>query len=202
MESITNFAQNDTWLLLSPRERQRAFRERRARLSAYGVQDRGIACLSASERSAAFIHLPALLTEGQLAAAEAAFCFKDWLKRQDDLHPLPAKDLWFEIVDEIEPQAPRLPRIEDIQNIVAQAYGVRRIDINSARRTANVVRPRQVAMYLAKTLTLRSLPEIGRRFGGRDHTTVLHAVRKIEALVAKDIALSEEVESLKRQLQE
>jgi chromosomal replication initiator protein len=65
-----------------------------------------------------------------------------------------------------------------------------------------VVRPRQVAMYLAKTLTLRSLPEIGRRFGGRDHTTVLHAVRKIEGLVAKDVALSEEVESLKRQLQE
>jgi chromosomal replication initiator protein len=57
-------------------------------------------------------------------------------------------------------------------------------------------------MYLAKTLTLRSLPEIGRRFGGRDHTTVLHAVRKIEALVVKDVALSEEVESLKRQLQE
>jgi chromosomal replication initiator protein len=57
-------------------------------------------------------------------------------------------------------------------------------------------------MYLAKTLTLRSLPEIGRRFGGRDHTTVLHAVRKIEALVVKDVTLSEEVESLKRQLQQ
>jgi chromosomal replication initiator protein len=57
-------------------------------------------------------------------------------------------------------------------------------------------------MYLAKTLTLRSLPEIGRRFGGRDHTTVLHAVRKIEALVAKDISLSDEIELLKRQLQE
>ena len=57
-------------------------------------------------------------------------------------------------------------------------------------------------MYLAKTLTLRSLPEIGRRFGGRDHTTVLHAVRKIEALVGNDNALAEEVESLKRQLQD
>ena len=56
-------------------------------------------------------------------------------------------------------------------------------------------------MYLAKKLTSRSLPEIGRRFGGRDHSTVLHAVRKIEALVAKDVSLSEEVESLKRQLQ-
>jgi chromosomal replication initiator protein len=57
-------------------------------------------------------------------------------------------------------------------------------------------------MYLAKTLTLRSLPEIGRRFGGRDHTTVLHAVRKIEGLVGNDVALAEEIESLKRQLQE
>ena len=57
-------------------------------------------------------------------------------------------------------------------------------------------------MYLSKTLTLRSLPEIGRRFGGRDHTTVLHAVRKIEALVGKDPVLADEVELLKRQLQE
>jgi chromosomal replication initiator protein len=57
-------------------------------------------------------------------------------------------------------------------------------------------------MYLAKTLTLRSLPEIGRRFGGRDHTTVLHAVRKIENLVGSDTAVAEEIESLKRQLQE
>jgi chromosomal replication initiator protein len=65
-----------------------------------------------------------------------------------------------------------------------------------------VVRPRQVAMYLAKTLTLRSLPEIGRRFGGRDHTTVLHAVRKIENLVSTDSALADEIELLKRQLQE
>ncbi|MGH6789157.1 MAG: helix-turn-helix domain-containing protein, partial [Pseudolabrys sp.] len=67
---------------------------------------------------------------------------------------------------------------------------------------ANVVRPRQIAMYLAKTLTLRSLPEIGRRFGGRDHTTVLHAVRKIEGLVGNDMTLAEEIEILKRQLQE
>src|SRR5215468_7519061 len=102
----------------------------------------------------------------------------------------------------IRPQEPKRIKIEDIQRVVARQYNVSRSDLLSSRRTANVVRPRQVAMYLAKTLTLRSLPEIGRRFGGRDHTTVLHAVRKIEALVAKDNALSEEVESLKRQLQE
>ena len=107
-----------------------------------------------------------------------------------------------EVRDLIRPQEPKRIKIEDIQRVVARQYNVSRSDLLSSRRTANVVRPRQVAMYLAKTLTLRSLPEIGRRFGGRDHTTVLHAVRKIEALVVKDLTLSEEVESLKRQLQE
>jgi chromosomal replication initiator protein len=72
----------------------------------------------------------------------------------------------------------------------------------SKKRSRIIARPRQIAMALAKELTPLSLPDIGEAFGGRDHTTVLHAVRKIEALVARDIALSEEVESLKRQLQE
>lgn len=107
-----------------------------------------------------------------------------------------------EVRDLVRPQEPKRVKIEDIQRVVARQYNVSRSDLLSSRRTANVVRPRQVAMYLAKTLTLRSLPEIGRRFGGRDHTTVLHAVRKIEALVAKDISLSDEVELLKRQLQD
>ena len=107
-----------------------------------------------------------------------------------------------EIRDLIRPQEPRRVKIEDIQRVVARQYNVSRADLLSSRRTANVVRPRQVAMYLAKTLTLRSLPEIGRRFGGRDHTTVLHAVRKIENLVSTDNALAEEIELLKRQLQE
>jgi len=107
-----------------------------------------------------------------------------------------------EVRDLIRPQEPKRVKIEDIQRVVARQYNVSRSDLLSSRRTANVVRPRQVAMYLAKTLTLRSLPEIGRRFGGRDHTTVLHAVRKIEGLVNNDNTLSEEIELLKRQLQE
>jgi len=107
-----------------------------------------------------------------------------------------------EVRDLIRPQEPKRVKIEDIQRVVARQYNVSRADLLSSRRTANVVRPRQVAMYLAKTLTLRSLPEIGRRFGGRDHTTVLHAVRKIENLVNTDSALAEEIELLKRQLQE
>ncbi|MFZ5692162.1 MAG: chromosomal replication initiator protein DnaA [Pseudomonadota bacterium] len=106
-----------------------------------------------------------------------------------------------EVRDLIRPQEPKRVKIEDIQRVVARQYNVSRSDLLSSRRTANVVRPRQVAMYLAKTLTLRSLPEIGRRFGGRDHTTVLHAVRKIENLLGNDTALADEVDALKRQLQ-
>ncbi len=104
------------------------------------------------------------------------------------------------IRDLVRVAEPRRVKIEDIQKIVAQHYNVSRSDILSARRTATVVRPRQIAMYLAKTMTLRSLPEIGRRFGGRDHTTVLHAVRKIDGLIGQDQALNEEVEMLKRRL--
>jgi chromosomal replication initiator protein len=107
-----------------------------------------------------------------------------------------------EMRDLIRPAEPKRVRIEDIQRIVARQYNVSRADLLSSRRTANVVRPRQVAMYLAKVLTLRSLPEIGRRFGGRDHTTVLHAVRKIEALAGTDTTLADEIEALKRQLQD
>jgi chromosomal replication initiator protein len=106
------------------------------------------------------------------------------------------------IRDLVRPSDPRRIRVEDILRIVAKHSSVTRSDLLSSRRTANVVRPRQIAMYLAKTLTLRSLPEIGRRFGGRDHTTVLHAVRKIDANIVTDKVLAEEVEVLKRLLLE
>ncbi len=106
------------------------------------------------------------------------------------------------IRDLVRNREPKRVKIEDIQKLVASRYNVSRSDILSERRTAAVVRPRQIAMYLAKVLTLRSLPEIGRRFGGRDHTTVLHAVRKIEKALNEDTTLSDEVELLKRMLQE
>ncbi len=104
--------------------------------------------------------------------------------------------------DLVRVRDPKRVKIEEIQKLVAGHYSVSRADILSSRRTAVVVRPRQIAMYLSKVLTLRSLPEIGRRFGGRDHTTVLHAVRKIEALAATDRTLSDELELLKRMLQD
>ncbi|MDQ0503796.1 chromosomal replication initiator protein DnaA [Xanthobacter agilis] len=106
------------------------------------------------------------------------------------------------IKDIIRPCDPKRVRVDDILRIVAKHYNVSRADLLSQRRTANVVKPRQVAMFLAKTLTLRSLPEIGRRFGGRDHTTVLHAVRKIDRLLGTDRALADEIEVLKRAIQE
>lgn len=92
------------------------------------------------------------------------------------------------------------PKIEDIQRVTSQHFNVSRQDLVSARRTRVIVRPRQIAMYLAKTLTPRSLPEIGRRFGNRDHTTVLHAVRKVEDLITKDPQTAEDIETLKRLL--
>ena len=90
--------------------------------------------------------------------------------------------------------------IEDIQRHVADHYNLRMTDMLSPRRARPVARPRQVAMYLAKALTEHSLPEIGRKFGGRDHTTIIHGVRKIEELLAADRQLSADVETLKRRI--
>jgi chromosomal replication initiator protein len=91
--------------------------------------------------------------------------------------------------------------IDEIQRRVAEHFNVRLAEMTSDRRARIVARPRQVAMYLAKQLTTRSLPEIGRKFGGRDHTTVIHAVRKIEELMLTDPVLAEDVELLRRMLQ-
>lgn len=91
--------------------------------------------------------------------------------------------------------------IEEIQKRVAEHFNIKLAEMSSARRSRQVARPRQVAMYLAKQLTSRSLPEIGRKFGGRDHTTVMHAVKKIEELRSSDVGFSEDVELLRRMLQ-
>ena len=92
--------------------------------------------------------------------------------------------------------------VENIQKTVADFYKIKVADMYSKKRPASIARPRQIAMYIAKEMTQKSLPEIGELFGGRDHTTVLHAVRKIEKAIGGDTVLSEEVELLKRMLQE
>ncbi len=106
------------------------------------------------------------------------------------------------LADLVRSREARRVRIEDILRIVSRHYKVPRNDLLSSRRSRDVVRPRQIAMYLAKSLTSRSLPEIGRRFGGRDHTTVLHSVRKVEQMMKDDGDLCQEIELLKRMLDE
>jgi chromosomal replication initiator protein len=91
--------------------------------------------------------------------------------------------------------------IEEIQKRVAEHFNIKLSEMTSARRARAVARPRQVAMYLAKQLTSRSLPEIGRKFGGRDHTTVMHAVRKVEELRSTDSSFSDDVDLLRRMLE-
>ncbi len=91
--------------------------------------------------------------------------------------------------------------VEEIQRKVAEYYNVRLSDLIGPKRPRNIARPRQVAMYLAKVLTTRSLPDIGRRFGGRDHTTIMHGVRKIEELAAVDSQLADDIQMLRRLLQ-
>jgi len=91
--------------------------------------------------------------------------------------------------------------IEEIQRKVAEHYNIRLSDMIGPKRLRNIARPRQVAMYLAKQLTPRSLPEIGRRFGGRDHTTIMHGVRKIEELMTTDSQLADDLQLLRRLLQ-
>ena len=91
--------------------------------------------------------------------------------------------------------------IEEIQKKVAEHFNIRLSDMSSPRRARAVARPRQIAMYLAKQLTSRSLPEIGRTFGGRDHTTVMHAVSRIESLKLEDTLIADDLELLKRNLE-
>jgi chromosomal replication initiator protein len=106
-----------------------------------------------------------------------------------------------EVLHDILKAHDRRVTIEEIQKKVAEHYGIRLTDMSSARRARAVARPRQVAMYLAKQLTSRSLPEIGRKFGNRDHTTVMHAVSRVAELMERDGAFAEDVELLRRLLE-
>ncbi|MBI1179034.1 MAG: chromosomal replication initiator protein DnaA [Alphaproteobacteria bacterium] len=106
-----------------------------------------------------------------------------------------------EVLQDLIRSNDRRVSISEIQRHVAEYFNVRLSDLLSARRARAVARPRQVAMYLAKQLTSRSLPEIGRKFGGRDHTTVMHAVRRIEELREVDSSLDQDIENLRRTLE-
>ena len=106
-----------------------------------------------------------------------------------------------DVLHDLLRQADRKVTVDEIQQRVAQHYNIKLAEMSSPRRARSVARPRQVAMYLAKQLTTLSLPQIGKRFGNRDHTTVMHAVRKVEELKGSDMSIAEDVELLRRQLQ-
>ena len=134
-------------------------------------------------------------TEDQIACDELLALLKRHHPEYDpDLKPEPEP----EIVPEPEPVAavvdvvdsdevlPAVPSVRDVQVAVCWYFGFRLTDFLSHRRTGKLIYPRQISMWLAKTLTMKTLPQLGRAFGGRDHTTILHAVRKIENLRQTD----------------
>ncbi|WP_299905955.1 chromosomal replication initiator protein DnaA [uncultured Paracoccus sp.] len=128
-------------------------------------------------------------------ALQRLFAFASLIGREITL------DMTQECLTDILRASDRRVSIEEIQRKVAEHYNIRLADLIGPKRVRNVARPRQIAMYLSKQLTNRSLPEIGRRFGGRDHTTIMHGVKKIEELAASDEALSEDLDLLKRLLE-
>jgi hypothetical protein len=163
-----------------------ARRERERKIAAKAQPDSEIACPSASVRSGAVPPSPSPVSAGKGNGPQKAVRARS--------------QIWFWIVEEINPRLPPRVSIEDIQVAVEQHCKVGHLDLISARRTACLVRPRQIAMFLARHLTPNSLPVIGRQFGGRDHTTVLHAVRKIEWLRTRDKTLAGDIEAIARAL--
>lgn len=105
-----------------------------------------------------------------------------------------------EVLGDLPVKAEKRVTVDEIQKTVAAYFSIPPSEINSKRRTQSVVRPRHIAMYLAKTMTTRSLPDIGRRFGGRDHSTVIHAVTKISAQLGSDPLLAEDIEAIRKRL--
>jgi chromosomal replication initiator protein len=110
-------------------------------------------------------------------------------------------DLARDILGDVLRHSDRKVSIEEIQRKVAEHYHIRLADLIGPKRLRSFARPRQVAMYLAKTMTSRSLPDIGRRFGGRDHTTIIHGVKRIEELRVADSQIADDLEMLRRALE-
>lgn len=128
-------------------------------------------------------------------ALQRLFAFASLMGREITL------EMTQECLSDILRASDRMVSIDDIQRKVAEHFNVRLSDLIGQKRVRTVARPRQVAMYLSKEMTSRSLPEIGRRFGGRDHTTIMHGIRKIEELCAQDQQLAEDINLLRRALQ-
>ena len=128
-------------------------------------------------------------------ALQRLFAFASLMGREISL------DMTQECLTDILRSSDRKVSIEEIQRKVAEHYNIRLSDMIGPKRVRTVARPRQIAMYLSKQMTSRSLPEIGRRFGGRDHTTIMHGVKKIEELRGTDRSIAEDLDMLRRLLE-
>lgn len=166
-----------------------ARRERERKIAAHARPDTPIACPSASARP--------LQANGLQRSPIPPSASPSIERRKQD--PALVR-IWFRIIEEIIPSFPAEPTIEDIQRAVERHCKVRHIEMISACRTAEVARSRQIAMFLVKNLTSSSLAVIGSQFGGRDRATVLHAVRRIETLRARDKRLAADLDAIQRTL--
>lgn len=177
MRPIATLVHDDPYLRMTPEARLAAFKERKARLFPVPPVIEATPAPLAIEPKKKIV---AVETEEDR--------FRKWFEKWKAMRHAPA-----------EPET-KGPDVKAIQRTCCAAYGITMADILSARRTRDVVKPRQIAMYLAKTMTLKSLPDVGRRFGGRDHTTVLFAVRKIERMVKTDPDFASHIETLKQSI--
>ena len=185
MIAIAEYALDDPYLRM-PREDRIALRqERKARLELTKLA-KGELSFPAPEP----VEIPAPV-ETPTPQDDA---IQAWVERQKAI-PI-KKAPWFSVEDDLGPVGPRTPLVDEIIAATAQHYKFSMSEMLATRRFAPIVRARQVAMHLAKTLTMRSLPEIGRRFGGMDHTTILHAVRKIESLRQTDSKLENDLQAI------
>lgn len=177
-----------------------AHRQRRARMAENAVADDGV--IHPRQRRPKYVRRYEVETEDDTPVP--AFSYHAFFERAARLHPLPKpfKVSLFDGIEEMEEliEIKKAPTVETVQRFICARYGISMLELLSMRRTANIVRPRQIAMYLAKVLTIRSLPEIGRRFNGKDHTTVLHAVRKIGLLMEESAEFAAEIEQLQAQI--
>ncbi len=180
MEAIATLIQDDPYLKLSAAARLTAYKARRARFEARGAKD---------------TPLPVMAPEPDPEPVlEHVELIQSWIDRQRQIHQA-AIDI------RADAPLPTKPSVVQIQRVCAEHFNFYVTELCSQRRLGPLVRARQIAMYLTKTLTNRSLPEIGRRFGHRDHTTVLHAVRKIETRMEDDADLAHDIRTLKQKLE-
>jgi len=119
-------------------------------------------------------------------------------KPEPELPPPPVDPKWIRMIEDVTD--PKAPSVKEIKLCVAHHFKLSPRDLESPRRFAKIVQPRQIAFYLARKLTTKSFPDIGRRFGGKDHTTILHACKVIERRMEKDPKLAETVRCLEEQL--